>query len=655
MRNPFRRRKALTASPDALATIQDGSANLYRRLGGTNVNQQIQAAFSRAQSAGYEWMYQHSPSARTVIDLIARNIAQLDIRLYEESGTDQRTPRPDHPAADTIKKPNSDQTADLFVFALVRDFLIYDNAYALKFRGAPSDPVTLVPIPPSRVEVIGNGLVGSLAYVVYRTDGTKYERAIPPEDMLHWKGWNGNDATIGFSHLETLRDVLSEEAAIQTAIVELMKSGLSEPTWVKRPLDAPEWSNKDRARFEEDLHNRLRRANRYPPVMEEGMELAGFGVSPRDAQMLEVRKYILETVATEYGLPAGMVNVAGTGPSADIANARSEFYADTLPPYCESLAHVLDRSVLEEEYYATNLCFEFDLDEKMMGDERLKALVSASGRPVLLTNEARSMVNRPPVPGGDELVTPLNVVVGEKPSPQTMPPPDPNTPAQDGSHRDGDAPVAASTNGHTKQLQVSSVPSRVADVERQSRYIGEAKGVFDRLLERQSKAASQAQHDTKKKAFDAERWIKELSGDLHRLIASIVEREGGIYTARLAGSNFDMKQVANYVAAMADDIAKNFNQTTQADAEADSPVAAIDRAKGERASIAATSVGARATTFARREAAKQAPGTGARLQTWVADTDRHAALEGVSVPLDSDWGGISPGSEPNCACSVAIT
>ena len=73
-----------------------------------------------------------------------------------------------------------------------------------------------------------------------------------------------------------------------------------------------------------------------------------------------------------------------------------------------------------------------------------------------------------------------------------------------------------------------------------------------------------------------------------------------------------------------------------------------------RAVTGGVAIGARSTMVARQEAAVQSPMTQYRLQTWVADTDRHADLDGISVPLGSDWGGIEPGSEPNCSCTAVI-
>jgi hypothetical protein len=118
--------------------------------------------------------------------------------------------------------------------------------------------------------------------------------------------------------------------------------------------------------------------------------------------MYEVRRWAIERVAGIYGVPLGMV-----GLDSNLKEAQSQFYADTLPPYCEEFTKMLNLRVLVRVYNWTDGCFEFNLDEKHMGDDRLRSLVSATGRAVMLTDEARAKLNLPPVPGGDELVTPI--------------------------------------------------------------------------------------------------------------------------------------------------------------------------------------------------------------------------------------------------------
>jgi phage portal protein BeeE len=152
----------------------------------------------------------------------------------------------------------------------------------------------------------------------------------PADQILHWHGEHPFDPRIGLSKLDTLRDVIAEDAALQQATVELAQSGLQEPTWVYRPLDAPEWSNDARKGFEEDLANRVRGRNRKPVVLEESMEMRSFGVSPQDAQMLEVRRYAVERVATEFGVPLAVVGL-GTGRAE---TCRTRRRSSTPTPCC---------------------------------------------------------------------------------------------------------------------------------------------------------------------------------------------------------------------------------------------------------------------------------------------------------------------------------
>ena len=70
------------------------------------------------------WMYTNSPAVRTV-DLIARNMGQLDLRLFEEVEEDDRQPRPDHPAALAMRYPNATTPGDQFIRPMFTDFLLY--------------------------------------------------------------------------------------------------------------------------------------------------------------------------------------------------------------------------------------------------------------------------------------------------------------------------------------------------------------------------------------------------------------------------------------------------------------------------------------------------------------------------------------------------
>ena len=155
MRNPFRREKALTASAGVLDAIENQGWTALPLLG-SGSRDRILAIFNRAQGASYGWLYAKSPALRTVIDEITKAIGELDLRLYEEVSESERQPKPDHPAALSLRYPNEYTSGDSFIRSLAKDFLVHDNAYALLTPAAGQ--VTLTLIPAFMVEVQGSSL-----------------------------------------------------------------------------------------------------------------------------------------------------------------------------------------------------------------------------------------------------------------------------------------------------------------------------------------------------------------------------------------------------------------------------------------------------------------------------------------------------------------
>lgn len=644
--HPFKR-KALTAEPLVLDALRDRGWTPYPALGGGS-RQRIVEAYNTAQSANFSWIYGRSPAVRKVVDVIVRNIGQLDLRLYEEIDEAERQPRSDHPAALSLRYPSETVSQDKLVRSMVKDFLLYDNAYAL-LTEAPANQITLSRMPAHMIEVRGPSLFTADGYRLWRRDGTFADLA--PEQVLHWHGENPDDPRIGLSHLETLRDVIAEDVALRQATVELANSGLTQPVYGYRPVEAPEISNDARQGLEEDLANRMRRANRRPFILEEGTELRPYGVSPRDAQMLEIRRWVTNEVAGEYGVPLGMV-----GLGENVKEDREQFYADVLPPYCEDFTKMLNQRILVRVYNWTDGCFEFNLDEKHMGNDRITSLVSATGRAVMTTNEGRAKLNLPPIKTGDELVTPLNVLVGDnpKPSPQVMPPQDPNGPSQDGSHRDTEPKALAKAAEEYKPVP-QLVPSRKADLDRQHRNIDVAKATIERHFNRLEKQLrSKANQTDRLGKMDWDRADREFADDIHRAVQQIVDKEGEIYAFKLGGM-FEMARVKNYLRAMAEGAAEGINSKIREEID-DLGLDGALALKASHVASAGTGLGSGATRWAREEAARQSPDAEHRVKTWIADTARHAEFDGDTVSLGDDWpAGFAPGSAPGCACSMSVS
>lgn len=641
--NFFARRKAVSASANVLEIAGSGQFQPYQSLGGTN--QKVIRAWEQAQSSSYAWMYRTQPAVRTTVDYIARNAAQLPLKLFERVSDDEREPRSDHPAAQTMQHPHPGVPPKRWIFNLIADFLLYDNAYAVKFNNA-NRTRSLVRVPPHMVGLVSSSKFTIEGYRVHREDGSTYPETgmIAPEDIIHWSGYNPDDPRVGLSQLETLREVLSEEAAAVTASTELLKSGLQKNGWVYRPLEAPDWGTAGREHFEQDLYNRVTGSSKRWPVLEEGMEIRDLGVTPKDAEMLEGRRFTKETVAAEYGLE--------TVPPED-EDARKQFHADVLAPLVEDLAEVLDLNLLQAEYAADDFYFEFDLNEKLRGDpiQRFQAITAATGAPWRTRNESRALENLPPIEGGDELVVPANVIIGDnpRPAPNVMPIQDPNGPPQDGSHRESAAKPGS---------KAMFVKRRDDQLRRRKNYAADLEALRNRLLARQEAAIrSKAVEDGR-----WEKWDKEFADDLEVQIGRIVEREGDVTAQRLGMIAFDARVTKNWVRGVAESVAKNVNATTRsrlsATKSAEDDVEATFETRRSESGPWATETASKGMTFGALEAAKQ--DAVPRVKTWVviASDSAHPELNGQTVPLGETFSNGRDGppyEHTGCKCLLEIT
>jgi HK97 family phage portal protein len=672
---PVPEEKAIVVSDSVQAAIQSGTANFAAQLGtplGSLGRNQINEAYLLYENAEYGYLYQRIPAVRTAIDFIARQITQLELELYGTNDEGQREDVDDHPAAALIQSPNPGMPGKYFIYRLVADYLIYGNAYALKIRSGST--FSLYPIPAWKVSPSGESIFQNDRYKIMGEGGAyKY---FEPEDVVHIMDYNPSDLRRGFSRLETLRKMLQEEQVMSQTNLEVMKAGLTGigNAYISRPMDAPEWEDEDRERFQAFLAAAMKDSDEVFPVIEDGMAVMQPNLSPQKAQMLESREFINSTVAKLYGVPLGLLD----GSVGDIEAQTANLYQDVLPPICDIFQGFLNIQILGEEYPLEDLCYEFDLKSKLRGDNtaRMAANVSAGGGPFLTRNEIREDEGKEPIenPEYDELITPLNVAVGGKPSPMVMPVQDPNGPAQDGSHRDPlptepsqDSPSAEKSlpvESKTTELEARAqmLARRKGQERRRDEYATEFQGMLSRHFSRQ--AASMMSKADGEALADSERWNSELASDILAMSRRQVKHEGDVAAMRLGLGTFDMAQVKHYLETKAANVAKNVNEATQAALHAsDTASEVFDQAKSDRAVSLGMTLSSQLSAFSHTEAAKQDTNVSQRMKTWIVTSgnSRHPELNGETVPLYGEFsnGAQLPGDgdaseAAGCQCLVEV-
>jgi hypothetical protein len=380
------------------------------------------------------------------------------------------------------------------------------------------------------------------------------------------------------------------------------------------------------------------------------MEFVGNGITPAQAQYLETRKLTREEVAAAFHIPLPMVGILDHATFSNIEEQHKNLYQDTLGPWLEMIQQEIGLQLVPDFDATGRLYVEFNLSEKMKGsfEEQATSLQTSVGAPWLTRNEARARMNLPQVDGGDDLIVPLNVLVGGQASP-----------TDSGMQNEG--PKAR--------------PSVLSKGRAPDTHITKHQQVMSAFFRRQGSAVRSAL-GAKADAdwWDGGRWDRELSADLYRLAINTSETvaKSVLNDVGFGPDEYDVDRTLAFLAAVADRVSKSINTTTKAQLDAalddDDPAEAVasvfEKGESSRAEqIAATAVTAW-SGFATVEAAKQASG-GAATKTWLAGPNprlSHAAINGETVGIDEDFSNGLPwpgaGGDPDevagCNCDVRI-
>ncbi|MEU6768517.1 phage portal protein [Streptomyces sp. NPDC046853] len=362
----------------------------------------------------YGHLYRKQAQIRTVVSFLARNIAQLGLHTYRRVSDTDRERLTDHPLAQILAAPGAKLSRYRLIERLVSDIGIYDVAFWVKVRQDDGQLLGVIPVPPSRMEIRGDNWLEPEQFVVH---GSRGELKLDPEQVVHFHGYDPDDLREGSSPIEALRSLLAEEFEAQRAREQMWRNGGRLSGVLKRPADAPSWAPEARSRFREGWRSYTQGGG--TPILEDGMSYEQLAIDPDKAQYIEGRKLTREEVAAAYHIPLPMVGILDNATFSNIKEQHQHLYQDTLGPWLQMIQEEIGLQLLPDLPDSDGVYVEFNLQEKLRGsfEEQAAQLQTAVGAPWLLRNEARARMNLPALDGGDELITPLNVLVGDMASP----------------------------------------------------------------------------------------------------------------------------------------------------------------------------------------------------------------------------------------------
>ena len=618
-------------------------------------------------SADYAALWRAHGSIRTVVDFLGRNIASLGLHVFKRAGDADRKRLTDHPLADLMARPNPWTTRYDFFDAMVRDLAIYDRFLAVKIK-AGSGKVALMRIPPTMFSPVGGTWFMAEAFEV---KGSKGKQTYKADQVVYVSGYSPEGDIGGVSPIESLRAVLAEEYEAARMRAQVFRNGARASGYLKRPKDAPPWTADGRDRFRTGWRSQYTASGPQAggtPILEDGMDFVSAAQSAKDLQYIEARKLTREEVASAYFIPPPMIGLLDRATFSNVKEQHKHLYQDTLGPWLQRIQQALMLQLLDDFEDTDGVYLEYNIEEKLRGsfEDQASQLQSAVGGPWMSRNEARAMRNMPAIEGGDDLIVPLNVLTGGQASPQDS-----------GSQNltgEASAPlmqlvkVRRKDEGDGWEIKAPEPEEIPEDHQRATA------AVFEKFFARQRRSVLAAAGAKDPDWWDATRWDDELAADLLGPSLNISEASALAALAAMGidPAEYSVDRTAAFLAAVADRIARQVNETTaeqlRAAREAGGTEAmghVFDVAEESRAKQSGMTAAAAFVGFGMVEAARQT--RPAARKRWKVNSGKprasHRALNGETVPIDAkfsnglEWpGGLraAPGEVANCRCSVVI-
>jgi HK97 family phage portal protein len=340
------------------------------------------------------------------VRILAETMASLPLVIYQrrpDGGKDKVT---DHWLYRLMaKRPNRFQNPFEWREMLQGHLALRGNAYNQIITNPRGEIIELMPIHPDRVKI---ELLPSGEYRYRVTDRFGAVGILPRGEVWHLRGLS-SDGLMGMSPIELARENLGMALAAQDYGARFFAND-AKPTggWIEFPGSFKD--SEAKKVFRESYQQAQSGANRGKVlVLENGMKFHEVGVTNKDAQFLELRKFQITDIARLFRVPPHMIADLERATFSNIEQQSLEFVMHTMTPWAERWEASIESELLLE---SDDIEIEFDFANLMRGDAASRSSYYQSGiqNGWLTRNEARVAENLNPLDGLDQPLRPLNMV-----------------------------------------------------------------------------------------------------------------------------------------------------------------------------------------------------------------------------------------------------
>jgi HK97 family phage portal protein len=329
----------------------------------------------------------------SAVSLISDTISTLPVDSYIRVSGERR---PYRPKPMWIDQPDVDTTRQAHYGAVVASMLVSGNSYTRVFRDSNGEPVNLVVLDPTTVEV-KRSAIGRKVFIV-----TGEEKPLTSDDIIHLIDLAEPGSLVGISRVSKLKDALGVASALQSYAARFFGQGATTQGVIEVPGEISSEQAKNLQEGFDSRHRSWRNAHKTG-ILSGGAKYVSTQVENNAAQFLESRRFAVEEMARAFNIPLHMMGIPDTASYASVEQNNLQFVSHTLRPILEKIEWGYSRLL------PNNAFIKFNFNALLRGDLQSRAtsysIMTQAG--IMSVNDVRRLEDYSPVEEGDQHRVPL--------------------------------------------------------------------------------------------------------------------------------------------------------------------------------------------------------------------------------------------------------
>jgi HK97 family phage portal protein len=339
------------------------------------------------------------------IRVLSETVASLPLHLYRrlpDNGKEKAWQHWLYPLLHAA--PNPEMTALNFRESIMVHLTAWGNAYIHIIKDNTNRITELWPMRPDRMVVERDD--GKLTYKFTSEGKVKVFRR---DEILHIPAL-GFDGTQGYSPIAKAREAIGMGLAAEEYGAKFFANDATPGLAITHPGDLSDTAKDSMRRSWRNAHMGSDKSHNVA-ILDEGIKVEKIGITPRDAQFLEVRKFQVPEICRIFRVPPHMVADLDRATFSNIEEQQIDFVVYSILPWCKRIEACLTNRLVPEankrQYF-----FEHNIDGKLRGNtqDRFTAYATARQWGWMSINDIREKENMNPIgPEGDVYLVPLNM------------------------------------------------------------------------------------------------------------------------------------------------------------------------------------------------------------------------------------------------------